>query len=103
MNAEYQKEIEEKVKQHKVFLFMRGTPDAPRCGFSGRVIKTLRDLNVPFETDNMDRDPELWQTLSAMNSWPTSPQIYINGEFVGGCDILLEMSKNGELQELVGK
>ncbi len=103
MSEEYKKEIEQKVKENKVFIFMRGTPDAPRCGFSARVIKTFKDLNIPIATDNMDRDPELWQTLSTMNTWPTSPQIFINGEFVGGCDIVLEMSKNGELQALVGQ
>lgn len=102
MNAAHKENIEKMVKENKVVVFMRGQPDAPRCGFSARVIKVFKDLNVPFASDDMDRDPELWRTLAEINNWPTSPQIYVNGEFVGGCDIVIEMAKSGELQKMLG-
>ena len=102
MSAEWKSKIEETVASHKVVVFMRGTPDTPRCGFSARVVRVLNELNVPFATQDMDSDPELWKTLSELNNWPTSPQIFINGEFVGGCDIVMEMHKNGELAAALG-
>lgn len=102
MNETFKKDIEQKVKDNKVMVYMRGTPTSPHCGFSARVVKVFKELNIPFASDDMDRDPELWETLSAMNSWPTSPQIFVNGEFVGGCDIVCEMAKSGELQKMLG-
>lgn len=97
MSTEWKSKIEQEVAAHKVVVFMRGNPEAPRCGFSARVIRVLNELHVPFKTEDMDSDPDLWKTLSELNNWPTSPQIYINGEFVGGCDIFMEMHKNGDL------
>lgn len=102
MNEHFKSEIEKAIADNKVMLYMRGTPAAPHCGFSARVVKTFKELGVPFSTDDMDRDPELWATLKEMNNWPTAPQVFVNGEFVGGCDIVLEMAKNGELQEMLG-
>ena len=101
MNTEYKSKIEQTVAANKVVVFMRGTPETPRCGFSARVVRVLNELNVPYKTEDMDSDPELWKTLSEINNWPTSPQIYINGEFVGGCDILMEMHKNGDLAQAI--
>lgn len=102
MNETWKQKIETDVKSNKVVVYMRGTPNQPRCGFSARVVRVFNELNVPYKTEDMDSDPELWKTLAAINNWPTSPQIYINGEFVGGCDIVTEMFKNGELQKELG-
>ncbi|MBM3381214.1 MAG: Grx4 family monothiol glutaredoxin [Betaproteobacteria bacterium] len=102
MNANWKDKIETDVKNNKVVVYMRGTPNQPRCGFSARVVRVFNELNVPFKTEDMDSDPDLWKTLSAMNNWPTSPQIYINGEFVGGCDIVTEMYRSGDLQKELG-
>lgn len=102
MNESWKKKIEEDIKNNQVMVYMRGTPSQPRCGFSARVVRVFNELNVPYKTEDMDSDPALWQTLAAINNWPTSPQIYINGEFVGGCDIVTEMYRNGELQKELG-
>lgn len=102
MNESWKQKIEEDVKNNKVVVYMRGTPNQPRCGFSARVIRVFNELNIPYKTEDMDSDPELWKTLASINNWPTSPQIYINGEFVGGCDIVTEMFKNGELHKELG-
>ncbi|MEN9824313.1 MAG: hypothetical protein RI953_58 [Pseudomonadota bacterium] len=102
MNQEWKQKIEEDTKNNKVVVYMRGTPNQPRCGFSARIVRVFNELNVPYKTEDMDSDPELWKTLAAINNWPTSPQIYINGEFVGGCDIVTEMYRNGELQKELG-
>ena len=101
MNEAWKKAIEESIQNNKVMVFMRGQPSQPRCGFSARVVKVLADNNVEFASEDMDSDPELWQTLKELNDWPTAPQIYVNGEFIGGCDIFLEMNRNGELQQLL--
>lgn len=102
MSEQVKTQIEDMVKGNKVVLFIRGTPEAPRCGFSARTVKVFKDLNIPFATADMDASPDLWKTLTALNDWPTSPQIYVNGEFVGGCDIVIEMNRNGDLQKMLG-
>ena len=102
MNQIWKEKIETETKNNKVVIYMRGSPTQPRCGFSARVIRVFTELNVEFKYEDMDSDPALWQTLSEMNNWPTSPQIYINGEFVGGCDIVTEMHRSGELQKELG-
>ena len=99
MNQIWKEKIETDVQSNKVVVYMRGTPNQPRCGFSARVIRVFNELNIPFKSEDMDSDPELWKTLSAINNWPTAPQIYINGEFVGGCDIVTEMYRSGDLQK----
>lgn len=102
MNSEWKMKIDQETKVNPVMVFMRGNPTSPRCGFSARVIKVLNELHVPYKTEDMDADPELWKTLSELNNWPTSPQIYIKGEFIGGCDIFMEMHRNGELMQALG-
>lgn len=102
MNPVWKEKIETETKNNKVVVYMRGSPNQPRCGFSARVVKVFNDLNIAFKAEDMDSDPDLWQTLAALNNWPTSPQIYINGEFVGGCDIVTEMYRSGELQKELG-
>ncbi|XP_042519134.1 monothiol glutaredoxin-S14, chloroplastic, partial [Macadamia integrifolia] len=95
--------LDKVVKSHKVVLFMKGTKDFPQCGFSNTVVQILKSLNVPFETLNMLENEVLRQASKEYSSWPTFPQLYIDGEFFGGCDITVEAYKNGQLQELVEK
>ncbi|CAK9828648.1 Glutaredoxin-related protein 5, mitochondrial [Anthophora retusa] len=85
------------VKKNKVVVFMKGVPDSPKCGFSNAVVQILRMHDVKYDAHDVLDDEELRQGIKEFSSWPTIPQVFINGEFVGGCDILLEMHKNGEL------
>ena len=91
--------IGEAIEQHKVILFMKGTPEAPACGFSARTVAVLQAMEVPFAAVDVLPDPRIRQELSAISSWPTIPQLFANGELVGGCDIVTEMYESGELQE----
>jgi len=95
--------IDEIVKKNDVVLFMKGTPLFPQCGFSSRAVTILEHLDVPFETVDVLQDPEVRQGIKAYSDWPTIPQLYVKGEFVGGSDIMLEMFQSGELQQLVGE
>lgn len=94
--------IDEIVKKNEVVLFMKGTPVFPQCGFSSRAISILEHVGVPFETVDVLQDPEIRQGIKQYSDWPTIPQLYVKGEFVGGSDIMMEMFQNGELQQLVG-
>jgi monothiol glutaredoxin len=89
--------ITEAIEQHKVILFMKGTPEAPACGFSARTVAILEALDTPFAAVDILPDPRIRQELSAISSWPTIPQLFANGELVGGCDIVTEMYESGEL------
>ena len=89
------------VKSNDVVLFMKGTALFPQCGFSGRAIAILDRLEVKYETVDVLQDPEIRQGIKDYSDWPTVPQLYVKGEFVGGSDIMMEMFENGELQELV--
>ena len=91
--------ISEAIAEHKVILFMKGTPEAPACGFSARTVAALQSLDVPFAAVDILPDPRLRQELSAISNWPTIPQLFANGELVGGCDIVVEMYESGELAE----
>ncbi len=93
--------IDEIVRKHDVVLFMKGTPLFPQCGFSGRAISILDHLGVPFETVDVLQDQDIRQGIKAYSDWPTVPQLYVKGEFVGGSDIMMEMFESGELQQLV--
>ncbi|KAF8101919.1 hypothetical protein N665_0201s0222 [Sinapis alba] len=93
--------LEKLVKSEKVVLFMKGTRDFPMCGFSNTVVQILKNLNVPFEDVNILENEMVRQGLKEYSSWPTFPQLYIDGEFFGGCDITLEAFQSGELQEVV--
>ncbi len=92
--------VEEKVKSAKVVIFMKGTPQFPQCGFSSRTVQTLKAAGVTdlVGVDVLADDP-LWEALEDFTKWPTVPQVFINGQFVGGCDIVTEMFERGELQE----
>jgi monothiol glutaredoxin len=94
--------IAEIVNGNDVVLFMKGTALFPQCGFSGRAIAILDRLGTKYETVDVLQDPEVRQGIKEYSEWPTIPQLYVRGEFVGGSDIMLEMYENGELQQLVG-
>ncbi|HEY2718571.1 MAG TPA: Grx4 family monothiol glutaredoxin [Solirubrobacteraceae bacterium] len=91
--------ITEAIAEHKVILFMKGTPEAPACGFSARTVAALQALDAPFAAVDILPDPRIRQELSAISNWPTIPQLFVNGELLGGCDIVVEMSESGELAE----
>ena len=96
-----QDEIASEIKNNPIILYMKGTKSMPMCGFSARVVEALNACNVDYETRNvLDRD-ELRQGIKDFSDWPTIPQLYINEEFIGGCDIVLELFANGELQKLI--
>jgi len=100
MNETIPQKIDETVKADDVVLFMKGTPVFPQCGFSAAVVQILSHLNIPFKSYDVLQDPELRQGIKDYSDWPTIPQLYVKGEFVGGCDILREMFSSGELPEL---
>jgi monothiol glutaredoxin len=91
--------IAEAISEHKVILFMKGTPEAPACGFSARTVAALQALDTPFAAVDILPDPRIRQELSAISNWPTIPQLFVNGELLGGCDIVSEMYESGELAE----
>lgn len=100
-------DVREKIKQQlgsdKVVLYMKGTPQAPMCGFSAQVVRLLDASGAKFSTFDVLADPEIRQGVKEYSNWPTFPQLYINGELVGGCDILTEMYNKGELQGIIAK
>jgi monothiol glutaredoxin len=93
--------IDNEVKSNEVVLFMKGTPQFPMCGFSGQVVQILDYLGVPYKGLNVLENDDLRQAIKSYSSWPTIPQLYVKGEFVGGCDIIREMFQAGELQSLL--
>jgi monothiol glutaredoxin len=93
--------IKEQLASHKVVLFMKGTPDFPQCGFSGQVAQVMRACNAQFGSFNIFEDQELREALKEYSQWPTYPQLYINSELVGGCDIIMELYNKGELQQML--
>jgi len=93
--------IANEVKTNDVVLFMKGTPDFPQCGFSGRVVQMLEYVGVDYKGHNVLADADLRQGIKDYSNWPTIPQLYVKGEFVGGCDIITEMFQAGELQQLM--
>ncbi|HQT60294.1 MAG TPA: Grx4 family monothiol glutaredoxin [Acidiphilium sp.] len=92
--------IKTAVDENPVMLFMKGTAMFPQCGFSARVVQILTHMGVPFKTANVLEDAELRDGIKQFSNWPTIPQLYVKGEFVGGCDIVTEMFQSGELQTL---
>jgi len=93
-------QIEEMVKKNKILIFMKGTPSLPMCGFSAATIQVFDALDVPYETVDVLEDPVVREGVKRYSKWPTIPQVYINGEFIGGCDIVREMYASGELEPL---
>jgi monothiol glutaredoxin len=94
--------IAEAIGEHDTILFMKGTPEAPACGFSARTVAMLQSLEAPFAAVDILPDPRIRQELSAISGWPTIPQLFYKGELIGGCDIVSEMYESGELAEALG-
>ena len=103
MNDELKKRIDDMVHSKKVFLFMKGSPSFPQCGFSAKVVDILHQLHVDFGSFNILSDEAIRQGVKEYGNWPTIPQLYIDGKLVGGCDIATEMFQSGELQKLVNE
>lgn len=101
MTPELKDKIDSLLQENKILVFMKGNKLMPQCGFSNNVVQILNTLGVPFETVDVLSDPEIRQGIKEYSSWPTIPQVYINGEFLGGSDILIELYQKGELQEKV--
>ena len=101
LNEEVKNKIENNIQKNDVCLFMKGTPDAPQCGFSMAVSNVLKHLEIKFTGINILEDSDLRDGIKIYSEWPTIPQLYIKGEFIGGCDIVKEMFANGELQKLL--
>lgn len=93
--------IESQLAENPVILYMKGSPDFPQCGFSGRAVQILRHCGAPFAHVNIFDDPELRESLKAYSNWPTYPQLYVRGELVGGCDIMMDLLQSGELQKIL--
>jgi monothiol glutaredoxin len=94
--------IQQAIAENPVILFMKGTPDQPMCGFSARTVGILQTVGRPFAAVDVLPDPRIRQELSALSNWPTIPQLFVDGELVGGCDIVTEMYQSGELQQALG-
>ena len=96
MTIEHQ--IEQDIKNNRVMLYMKGTPEKPECGFSSQAVQLLQQCGIEFKTANVLADPELRDGIKQFSNWPTIPQLYIDGEFIGGSDIMSELFRNGKLQ-----
>lgn len=93
--------IKEQIAANRVMLYMKGTPQFPQCGFSGKTVQILQACGAEFGALDVLADPEIRQGIKDYSKWPTVPQLYINGEFIGGCDIVTELFEKGELQKMV--
>ncbi|MCA9407597.1 MAG: Grx4 family monothiol glutaredoxin [Candidatus Omnitrophica bacterium] len=102
MDQAIKERIENDIKNNKVFIYMKGTPDMPQCGFSAQSAGILQSYNIPFASFNVLEDEEIRQGIKEFSEWPTIPQIFIDGEFIGGCDILMEMHASGDLAKALG-
>ena len=95
--------IQNDIDSNRVMLYMKGAPEFPMCGFSGKVVEVLKSLDVEFGSADVLQDMELRQGIKDFSEWPTLPQLYVDGKFVGGCDIVVELFESGELQKLLSK
>lgn len=100
MTAELQQRLDDIINQYKVMLFMKGSPEMPACGFSAKAVELLIESDIYFESFDIYSDEEVRQWLKEYKQWPTYPQLYINGELIGGIDIMIEMYEEGELQNM---
>ena len=96
-----QDDIKNMIETNNIVLFMKGTPDFPQCGFSGKVVQILKSYDADFTGVNVLIDPEMRQGIKDFSNWPTIPQLYIKGEFIGGCDIVTDLFEKGELQKML--
>ena len=103
MDDQVRQKIENDLKNNKVMLYMKGTPETPQCGFSAQAVAILKEHQVPFHSFNILADESIRQGLKEYANWPTFPQLYVNSELVGGCDIMMELHQSGELKKILGK
>jgi monothiol glutaredoxin len=103
MDEALKQRIEGDIRNNKIMLYMKGTADEPQCGFSAQAVSILKEYNVPFKTLNVLEDEAARQGIKDFSDWPTIPQLYVDGEFIGGCDIMTELHNNGELARVLGK
>ena len=103
MDIETKKNIENQINNNEICLFMKGNPEIPQCGFSMAVVNILKVMNVKFSSVDVLKDEKIRQGIKKFSDWPTIPQLYVKGKFVGGCDIVKEMYENKELHKLTGK
>lgn len=101
VTGDHHKRIEELIKTHKVFVFMKGTPEEPACRFSAQVKDIFEELGEPFQGFNVLEDYQMREAIKDYTDWPTLPQVFIKGNFIGGADILLELKESGELQKML--
>jgi len=99
--ADINQQIDESVRKNKIMIFMKGTRNFPQCGFSAATVQVFENLGVPFETADVLADQELREGIKRYSNWPTIPQVFIDGKFVGGCDIIRELYETGELETMV--
>jgi monothiol glutaredoxin len=102
MNDATKQRIEDDIQNNKIFLYMKGVPESPQCGFSSQVANLLEHYKVDFASCNILEDEEIRAGIKEFSDWPTIPQLYVNGEFIGGCDIIIELHQNGELKKALG-
>jgi len=103
MDVETKKNIENKINNDEICLFMKGTPEMPQCGFSMAVVNILKIMNLKFSSVDVLKDEKIRQGIKEFSDWPTIPQLYVKGKFIGGCDIVKEMYEKKELHKLLGK
>lgn len=101
MSEQVEQQIRDQIEKHKVLLFMKGSPQFPQCGFSARAVEVLSQVGRPFAFVNILENPEIRATLPKIANWPTFPQLWVNGELIGGSDIVLQMYQSGELKPLI--
>jgi monothiol glutaredoxin len=101
MSRDVMNEIKDEIARNKIVVYMKGTKEMPRCGFSAATIEVLNTFGVPYQDVNILEDPEKWAAIKQYSDWPTIPQVYIGGDFIGGCDIIREMHAKGELDPIV--
>ncbi|HBB30983.1 MAG TPA: Grx4 family monothiol glutaredoxin [Cyanobacteria bacterium UBA8803] len=101
MTPELKEQIDNLIKQNKILVFMKGNKLMPQCGFSNNVVQILNTLGVPYETIDVLENYEIRQGIKEYSNWPTIPQVYVNGEFIGGSDVMIELYQKGELQQMV--
>jgi monothiol glutaredoxin len=102
LTEQLKQQIENDIKTNKIVIFMKGTPEQPMCGFSMRTVEILTSYGAPLKAHNVLASEEIRQGIKEYTNWPTIPQVFINGEFVGGCDIITEMHGNGDLKKMLG-
>ncbi|MAV58689.1 MAG: monothiol glutaredoxin, Grx4 family [Candidatus Marinimicrobia bacterium] len=103
MNQEQKDLVKNTINSNKIFVMLKGTPEQPRCGFSNRVVQVLNHFDVEFSSLNVFDNVELMNLIKEHSNWPTTPQLYVNGELIGGCDIVEELAQSGELKNILDK